>query len=142
MTNQSRPPDLLRRFVATPYVFTNGTGPDRLSVQSNDLEIALAIRRHWLDNITQNQPAVISWEILRDAAAPDSLAELCILHGKKLRTLMVGTGTILLFDIERAELFGFVAAKITVEQLSLSLIPLLLEPRIGLEKLSPRVFYK
>jgi hypothetical protein len=142
MRSQSRLPDLLRRFVATPYVFTNGAGPDRLSVQSNDLEIALAIRRHWIDNIHQNRPAVIFWEILRDIAAPDSLAELSILHGKKLRTLMIGAGTILLFDVERAEVFGFVAAKITVEQLSSSLIPLLLELRSEVEELSPRGFYK
>jgi hypothetical protein len=142
MWNQSRPPDLLRRFVATPYVFTNGTGPHRLSVRSNDLEIALAIRRQWIENIHQSRSAVIYWEILRDVGAPFDLSELSILHGPKLRTLMIGTGTILLFDIERAELFGFLAANITVAQLASSLIPLLLELKSGVEDLCPRGFYK
>ena len=142
MRNHSHPPDLLRRFTATPYVFTNGEGSDRLSVQSNDLEVALAIRRQWIDKIYQDRPAVICWEILRDVAAPDSLAELSILNGKKLRTLTIGTGTILLFDVERAEVFGFVAAKVTVELLSSSLIPLLLKLPDGVEELSPSGFYK
>ncbi|MBB5338664.1 hypothetical protein HDF12_002446 [Edaphobacter lichenicola] len=128
MRNQSRPPDLLRRFVATPYLFTNGTGPDRFSVQSNDLEIAIAIRRLWINETHGNRPAVVSWKILRDIVPPDSLAEISILHDKKLRTLMIGTGTILLFDLERAEFFGFICANITVQQLTSSLIPLLLEP--------------
>jgi hypothetical protein len=125
--NQGRPPDLLRRFVATPYVFTNDDGPDRLSVRSNDLEIALAIRRHWFDPSRGNRPSVISWKILRDIAAPDDSAEVSILYDRKLRTLMVGPGAILSYDIERSEILGFISAKTTVKQLASSLIPMLLE---------------
>lgn len=125
--NQGRPPDLLRRFVATPYVFTNDDGPDRLSVRSNDLEIAITIRRHWLNPSRGNRPSVVSWKILRDIAVPDNSTEVSILYDKNLRTLIVGTGAILSYDIQRSEILGFISAKTTVNQLASSLIPMLLE---------------
>jgi hypothetical protein len=125
--NQGRPPDLLRRFVATPYVFTNDDGPNRLSVRSNDLEIALAIRRHWINLTCETRPSVLSWKVLRDVAAPDNFAKLSILYDKNLRTLVLGTRAILYYDIERSEILGFLSAKTTVKQLVSSLIPMLLE---------------
>jgi hypothetical protein len=125
--NQGLPPDLLRRFVATPYVFTNDDGPERLSVRSNDLEIAITIRRHWLNPSRGNRPSVVSWKILRDIEIPNNSTEVSILYDKNLRTLIVGTGAILSYDIQRSEILGFISAKTTVKQLASSLIPMLLE---------------
>jgi hypothetical protein len=57
-------------------------------------------------------------------SADDS--ERTIVSDGALRVLYRGTGTILIHDLERSELLGFVAKNVTVEELATSLIPALL----------------
>jgi hypothetical protein len=57
-------------------------------------------------------------------SADDS--ERTIVSDGALRVLYQGTGTILIHDLERSELLGFVAKNVTVEELVTSLIPALL----------------
>jgi hypothetical protein len=123
----TRPPDLLRRFVATPYVFMDPVGPNRCSVRSNDLEIALAVRGYWSNQKHESQPAVTSWLLIREASASGNSTDFSLLYTRELRTLMVGTKTILFYDIRRSELFGFVSSTITTQHLVSELIPRLLE---------------
>jgi hypothetical protein len=123
----ARPPDLLRRFVATPYVFMNSVGSNQCYVRSNDLEIALAVRDYWGNQKYEKQSAVTSWQLIRDALATDKATKISLLYTRELRTLMVGTETILFYDIQRSELMGFVSSMITTKYLVLELIPRLLE---------------
>ena len=123
----TQPPDLLRRFVATPYVFADGVGPSRYSVRSNDLEIALAVRRYWSNRRDKNLPAVISWQLIRDVLAPNATTEITLLSAGELRTLMVGTEAILSYDVQRSEFLGFVSSTITIKHLVSELIPTLLK---------------
>ena len=120
------PTDLLRRFIATPYVFTGGAGR-RLLVQSNDLEIALAVRRNWIDRNREAWPSIISFKLIRDVVAGDTLQDTLILRHGTLRTLLLGTKTILVFDVLNAEVLGFISANTTVKQLVSSLIPMLMD---------------
>jgi len=123
----TRSPDLLRRFVATPYVFADTVGPCRYSVRSNDLEIALAVRRSWSTRRSENLPAVVSWQLIRDVLAVNDITEITLFSAGELRTLIVGTETILFYDAQRAEFFGFVSPTITIKHLVTELIPALLK---------------
>jgi hypothetical protein len=119
-------PDLLRRFVATPYVFNNSVEREQLCIQSNDLEIALSVRRSYITQRFKGGSAVSTWKLIRDTAASEDGAQILTISDGVLRTLHLGTGTILVYDRERAEVLGFISAAVKAQQLSSSLIPLLL----------------
>jgi hypothetical protein len=118
-------PDLLRRFVPTPYVFSNCAGPNRLIVESNDLEIALSVRRAGI--VYRNRPRGLLCKLIRDMAGPVDGSEITIVSDGGLSVLYRGQGTILIHDQERSELFGFIARNVKVEELTSSLIPALLD---------------
>ena len=122
-----RHPDLLRRFVATPYVFSSCNGPNRLFVESNDLEIALGVRRAGLLRCHDNPARGLLCKLIRDIADPVEGSKITIVSDGALRVLYLGTRTILIHDHERSELFGFVARNIKVEELVTSLIPAVLD---------------
>lgn len=127
MTTDTRwHPDLLRRFVATPYVFSSGDGANRLSIQSNDLEIALSLRRFCITQRFDGSLGVRDWKLIRDSAASEKDAHLLTISDGVLRTLHHGLGTVLIYDRQRAEVLGFIAAKVKTQYLVSSLIPSLL----------------
>jgi hypothetical protein len=119
-------PDLLRRFVATPYVFNSSIGRQQFCIRSNDLEIALSVRRFCIEQRFKDGSGVLAWKLIRDTAALEDGAQISTISDGVLRTLHFGTGTVLVYDRERAELLGFVSMAVKTQQLSLSLIPLLL----------------
>jgi hypothetical protein len=119
-------PDLLRRFVPTPYVFSTCDGPNRLVVESNDLEIALRVR-HSIVHRQGNRVGGLVCKLIRDTAGPVDGSEITIISDGALRVLYLGRGTILIHDHERSELFGFIARNVKVEDLVSSLIPVLLD---------------
>jgi hypothetical protein len=127
MLDGTRQPDLLRRFVATPYVLTHGVGSNRRSIRSNDLEIALAVRRYWSNQRRENNRPIGSWQLIRDVLPSTDSSEISFLFAQELRTLMVGTETILFYDVLRSELLGFLSSTMKVQNLILQLLPKLLE---------------
>ena len=120
-------PDLLRRFVPTPYVFSKCDGPNRLVVESNDLEIALSVRQAGIVHRQGKRGGELVCKLIRDMAAPADGSEITIISDRALRVLYQGRGTILIHDHERSELFGFIARNVKVEELVSSLIPVLLD---------------
>jgi len=135
-----RHPDLLRRFVPTPYVFSNSNNLNRISIESNDLEIALGVRRNGLTRCRVDRSRGLVCRLIRDMAGPADDSERTIVSDGALQVLYQGTGTILIHDLERSELLGFVAQNVTVEELVTSLIPALLAERGNNERLGR--FYK
>ena len=128
MTNvPCRHPDLLRRFVPTPYVFSKCDGPARICVESNDLEIALGIRSGILKR-QGNRSGELFCKLIRDMNAPVDDSEILIVSDGTLRVLYLGRGTILIYDYERSEILGFISRNVRVQELVLSLIPALLDP--------------
>ena len=113
--------------MATPYVFADSVGPSRYSVRSNELGIALAVRRSWRARGAENLPAVVSWHLIRDVFEANNLTELTLISAGQLRTLIVGTETILFYDAQRSEFLGFVSSTITIKHLVTELIPALLK---------------
>jgi hypothetical protein len=120
-------PDLLRRFVATPYVFGGYDGPNRFLVESNDLEIALSIRRSDVAHRQANRNGGLICKLIRDTASPVDGLEITIVSNGTLRVLYLGTGTILIYDHERSELLGFIARNVKAQEIVSSLIPALLD---------------
>jgi hypothetical protein len=120
-------PDLLRRFVPMPYVFSKCDGPNRMSVESNDLEIALSVRQAGIVLRQGNRADGLLCKLIRDMAGPADGSEMTIVSDGALRVLYLGRGTILIHDHERAELLGFVARNVGVHELVSSLIPALLD---------------
>ncbi len=69
---------------------------------------------------------VLVWKLIRDSDAPEDNAQILTISDGALRTLHLGTGTVLVYDRERSEVFGFISAKVKTQLLSSSLIPSLL----------------
>ena len=129
MTNEPcRHPDLLRRFVPTPYVFSKCDGQERICVESNDLEIALGIRRSGILQRQGSPSGELLCKLIRDMNAPVDNSEISIVSNGTLRVLYLGRGTILIHDHERSEILGFISRNVKVQELVLSLIPALLDP--------------
>ena len=120
-------PDLLRRFVPTPYVFSKCDGRNRLSVESNDLEIALSVRQAGIFRCKSNRAGGLLCKLIRDMAGPVDGSEIAIVSHGALRVLYLGRGTILIHDHERSELLGFIARNVTVQELVSLLTPALLD---------------
>lgn len=133
ITTSCLQPDLLRRFIATPYVFSSSGGEVRRSVQSNDLEIALSVRQFYTKRHLEQLPNVILWRIIRDTAPADKEPQLFTINDGWLRTLHFGTKTVLVHDRERAEVLGFLSAGVKTQDLISSLIPSLLGSMVEAE---------
>jgi hypothetical protein len=128
MVNEpSRHPDLLRRFVPTPYIFHKGEGPNRIRVESNDLEIALSIRNSLSPQSLENRAGGLFCRLIRDTDGPVGGTEISIVTDGALRVLHLGQETVLIHDVERFELLGFVSPSVEVYTLVSSLIPALLK---------------
>ena len=119
-------PDLLKRLVPTPYVFSRCNGPSRICVKSNDLEIALSVRDSSIIQREGSRTCGLLCKIIRDMTAPVDDSEISIVSDGMLRILHLGRGTILIHDDERSELLGFVSTNVKVKELISSLIPILL----------------
>ena len=119
-------PDLLLRFVPSPYVFRKGDGSNRLFVESNELEIALSVHRSDIVHRQGNRSMGLLCKLIRDSAGPVDGSEMTIVSDGVLRVLYLGRGTVLVHDGLRSELLGFIAPDVTVQKLVSSLIPALL----------------
>jgi hypothetical protein len=120
-------PDLLRRFVPTPYVFSRDEGPTRLFFESNDLDIALSVRRSAILHRQGNRSGGLTCKVIRDMVGLVDSSEIIIVSDGALRVLYQGSGTILIHDRERSELLGFIACNVKVQELVSSLIPALFD---------------
>lgn len=120
-------PDLLRRFVPTPYVFDRHDGSNRFLVESNDLEIALNVRNSIVAHRQANRNGGLICKLIRDTTSPVDGSEITLVSNGTLQILYLGTGTILIHDHERSELLGFIGRNVKAQELVSSLIPALFD---------------
>ncbi len=121
----ARHPDLLRRFVATPYIFSRRDGSTRICVESNDLEVALVVRCSSAVQHQGRKDGGLFCKIIRDTAGPVDGDEMSVVSNGVLRVLNKGRGTILIHDSERSELLGFVSCNVKAQELAAALLPAL-----------------
>ncbi len=85
-------PDLLRRFVPTPFVFIKRCGLHDICVESNDLEIALGIRQSDLVVGRGNHTGRLFCKVIRDLNAPVDGRAVSIIADGVVRVLQNGDG--------------------------------------------------
>jgi hypothetical protein len=110
-------PDLLRRFVPTPYRFWIVLASTIVRFETNDQELLRAFRTR-ADQLLAGLASSVkswSWKIIRDYDVSHDTDELFLLSGETLSTLFLGTGTVVAIDWNRGELLGFVASEITAK---------------------------
>lgn len=113
--------DPLQRFLPRPYSFS--VGPDSVRIESNDLELALAIR---MACRTGNLNQVNEWTVLRDRRADARDNAVTLVEEEALRTLLIGQGSLIVFDRRTRKLFAYVSPTLDLEFLTSELIPLLI----------------
>jgi hypothetical protein len=126
MQETTFPPDLLRRFSSTPYIFDVCFDQQCTQIQSNDLDIALAARSFCRRRGNENVPIASFWKLIRDRTVHGGISETLIVVNGPIRMLHAGKGTVLTYDGERSELFGFVARDMDTRHLVAILIPTLI----------------
>jgi hypothetical protein len=125
--NIKRHPDMLRRFVAAPFVFNLIVGRKKILVESNDIEIALNLRRYVSSSLNRCDP-ILSLRVIRDECFSEAPDDTLIIDDDSLRTLSAGK-TILTYDKNRLEVTGFLASKISAEQFIRSMLFVLIEQK-------------
>jgi hypothetical protein len=123
----NRHPDLLRRFIATPFIFGGRDSSSRICVESNELEIALRLRDSAVIQFEAIRASGLFCKIVRDMAAPTDDQGSSIISDGTLRVLCRGRGTIIVHDRERSELLGFLSPNIKAVELVSTLLPMLFE---------------
>jgi hypothetical protein len=98
-----------------------------MQIESNDLEIALAIRSRCLSGETGEMADVLSWIVLRDYEADSSDGEVALVTDERVSTLLIGQGTMLVFDRSLRRVLGFVSCYADMQYLMTALVPLLPE---------------
>jgi hypothetical protein len=119
------PPDLMLRFTPTPYVFELGAGRDLIRIETDDLQVALSLRCACKVWGVENVKPIVFFRLVRDRRAPQYGEELSVFSSGRLKTLLHATGTLLVADIERREVFGLIGAGLSLAQLTEKLLPLL-----------------
>ncbi len=117
--------DPLQRFLPRPYSFSMGV--EAVHVESNDLEIALALRGAHLEGQYRH---IAEWTILRDSKANDDSGAITMVEDGTLRTLLMGRGVVLVLDRRMRTVLGFVSRWVDMQFLTGVLIPLLLDDAV------------
>jgi hypothetical protein len=131
--SQPLPPDFLRRFTPTPYIFELQMNGECVRIEADDIEVALMIRNLCRTRIVAGGAPARFWRLIRDRGAPQYWTECEVVTAGALTTLIERTGTVLIADGARREIFGFLGARLTMQELRDNLLPRLLN--IGKTKL-------
>ncbi len=117
-------PDLLQRFVPTPYSAVVALFNAQISFQCNDQALITSLER--AGAIDRGATSLVA-RVVRDYAAPTSGSDITVISMWPVATIMVGAGTVLAVDMERREMFAFIASSVSAEQFINSLLPIALE---------------
>jgi hypothetical protein len=123
---QPPPPDILRRFTPTPYVFEVWVDGRCVRIEADDLEVALAIRHACRVRRIGDEGSTLLWRMIRDDKAPEYAAELTVFATGGVKALMHRSGTLLIADREKREVFGFIGAGLKMPELTERLLPRLM----------------
>jgi hypothetical protein len=106
--NVSAPPDLLRRFVPTPFKAICRIGEVPVVVQTNDTTLLPTFSLE--GNFVKPGEELFEWKLVRDADVREQLDQPVILNCGALEVVQMGPACLLAQDRERRELLGFVGA--------------------------------
>jgi len=118
-----RVPDPMLRFTPTPYIFRVQQGGEYAQIESNDLAIALCLRRTCMNE--KSEVGIRRLKLIRDHQAPRGKGVRTVLSNGPLHMLLLGTGTMLIFDWKKREVIGFIAPDVNADELAELLFVLL-----------------
>jgi hypothetical protein len=117
-------PDLLRRFVPTPYGCTLPHPWGELLIESNNASLA----GDMVDYVSTFAPgpllqAIDHLKIVVEGSFTDDSAELTRVDANCVRTLLRGTTTMLIYDIQSRELLAFLEPQVSCNEFFQRLVP-------------------
>jgi hypothetical protein len=115
-------PDLLQRFVATPFstkIFIDGV---EIALQSN---IDLADIDGLSAPLSNDSADKLCATIVRDAEAPADECGVTIIKAWPVATVLIGSGTVLALDCGRSQLIGFLAPTLSMTRFVSEFLPML-----------------
>ena len=127
IATRSAVPDLLKRFVPTPYkLIARGA-----TVETNDLELLEQFEINdnsvRLATLTPN----FHMRVIRDATAPADSNSVRMLCQAPVCLLLVGSGTIIMVDREFRKVFAFLASDVSNERFAHLYLPLAMTHSCG-----------
>jgi hypothetical protein len=99
-------PDLLHRFIATPFTFTTGTGESLIRLETNDPTILDGFRSQ-LQNFTDSY----TWKLIRDDVTSTD-DEITVLVSGPLVMVLLGVETWVVVDRGSRRVLGFLASDV------------------------------
>ena len=135
----SSPPDLLKRFVPTPFRAELQIGRTRVVVKTNDPGIPLLLR----DFKTRSHICPVRqfrWKLVRDDNVRAPASQAVLLRNGPLAVLSMGPACLIGVDYENNELFAFLGAFASGDVFSTSILPMLgeLTGKASLERMQKR----
>jgi hypothetical protein len=115
------PPDLLRRFVPTPFRAIYRISGVPVLVQTNDIALLPAFPLE--GNFVAPDEKLFEWKLVRDADVREPLEAPVALNCRQLEVVQMGPGCLLALDEEQRELLGFIGAGIDGNTYQEFLIP-------------------
>ncbi len=126
ITVEDNLPDLLHRFVSTPYqVRTTISGIDVI-LQTNDLDIVSEMQKARTSYANGGYGPFLSAKIIKDYVASGVGTDTILLSAWPLVTILVGTATMITLDCDRREVLGFIASSVSAERFVHELFSMLL----------------
>jgi tetrahydromethanopterin S-methyltransferase subunit D len=122
----SQIPDLLRRFVPTPFSAKAVLHHTKVLLTTNDGNL-LALASRLGTGTAQDAAGAVLLTIVRDDDAPDGDSEPVIISDGLVKVMFVGAGTMLLVDGEHNEVFGFLAHSVSADRFLGELLPIALK---------------
>jgi len=113
-------PDLLRRFVLTPYRFSAVAGSIVISFETNDQELLVGFRdrtEQLVSALKLPSHNTWHWKLVRDHDVSQTGHDAYLLSGETLSVIFLGMGTVVAIDWGKGEILGFIAANTPVKQL-------------------------
>jgi hypothetical protein len=120
---QADPPDLLRRFVRTPFKAIYRTGNVEILVQTNDITLLPSFPLE--TNLAASGEQMFEWKLVRDLDTPGQLESPVFLETEVMTIVQMGPACLLALDRERRELLGFIGSEIDRPTHHAFLVPLL-----------------
>ena len=124
--SNSSPPDLLKRFVPTPFRAELQMGSTRVTVKTNDPAIP-ALLRGFKTRSRVRPLRRFLWKIVRDDDVRASASQPMLLRNGPVVVLSMGPACLIGVDYDKNELFAFLGSFAGGDTFTASILPLLRE---------------
>lgn len=122
-------PDLLKRFVPTPFQRTIRVHNANIRVESNEITVIATMEDLFRPTLARISPAPRSflWKLVYDEDAPSDLRELTVIAYGPTRAASFGPACLIGVDHERNELVGFLGVAGNDYAFRQTIVPVLTE---------------